>query len=298
MKKLLSLIIIVAAAELVSAWGALGHATIAFTASNFVAPGTKTFFQNLLNDTTTSYLASVASWADSYRYTKGGAFSEPYHFIDAKDTPPGSCGVNYTRDCDSKGCVVSAITNYTARISDASLSEEERYIAAKFIIHFVGDIHQPLHDENLDLGGNEIPVNFSSIPTNLHAIWDTNMPEKLIGGYSLTLAHSWATTLTASIQGGTYKSEAASWLDDIDITDPKSTSLKWAEEANKYVCSTVLKGGVSAVKGKELDGSYYDAAVPVFELQIARAGYRLAKWLDLIAAAATSSREDLGVQEL
>lgn len=100
------------------------------------------------------------------------------------------------------------------------------------------------------------------------------MPEKLIGGYSLTLAHSWATTLTSDIQGGTYESDAASWLDGIDITDPKTTSLAWATEANAYVCSTVLKGGVTAVKGKELDGSYYKAAVPVFELQIARAGYR------------------------
>lgn len=113
MKFLLSFIVIAAtAAPIVHAWGALGHATIAFIGSNFVAGDTKTFFSTLLNDTTTSYLASVASWADSYRYTKAGAFSEPFHFIDAKDTPPTSCGVNYTRDCDAKGCVVSAIANY------------------------------------------------------------------------------------------------------------------------------------------------------------------------------------------
>jgi len=50
--------------------------------------------------------------------------------------------------------------------------------------------------------------------------------------------------------------------------------MAWASEANAFVCSTVLKGGVTAVKDKELDGAYYKAAIPVFELQIARAGYR------------------------
>lgn len=100
------------------------------------------------------------------------------------------------------------------------------------------------------------------------------MPEKLIGGYSLTYAQSWATTLTSSIQGGVYKSKAASWLKGIDIANAQATSLAWASEANAYVCSTVLKGGITAVKDKELDGAYYKAATPVIELQVARAGYR------------------------
>lgn len=65
--------------------------------------------------------------------------------------------------------------------------------------------------------------------------------------------------------------------------------MAWASEANALVCNTVLKGVVSAVKGKELDGKYYEAASPVFELQVAGAAYRLAKWLDLIAAAGTSN---------
>lgn len=92
--------------------GCSGHATIAYTASSFVQAKTKTFFQALLNDTTTSYLASVASWADTYRYTKAGAFSEPHHFIDAKDKPPTSCSVDFERDCKDSGCVISAISNY------------------------------------------------------------------------------------------------------------------------------------------------------------------------------------------
>jgi hypothetical protein len=99
-------------ASTVSAWGELGHETIALIAQNFVSTTTKTFCQKILNDTSDTYLSSVASWADSYRYTAAGKFSAPYHFIDAEDNPPHTCNVDYQRDCGAAGCVVSAITNY------------------------------------------------------------------------------------------------------------------------------------------------------------------------------------------
>jgi len=93
-------------------WGTLGHETVAYIATNFVAPETQTFFQSVLQNDTSSYLAGVATWADSFRYTQAGKFSAPFHFIDAEDNPPDSCGVKYSRDCSVKGCVVGAITNY------------------------------------------------------------------------------------------------------------------------------------------------------------------------------------------
>lgn len=267
----------------VNAWGTLGHDTVAYIAQNFVTSATKTFCQNILGDTSTSYLANVATWADTYRYTAEGSFSAPYHFIDAEDNPPTSCNVDYNRDCGADGCVVSAIQNYTSRVVDSSLSSTEVTKALKWIIHFVGDIHQPLHDEALDVGGNTIDVTFDGTSTNLHHIWDTNMPEKLVGGYTLTDASSWASDLTTQIKTGTYKSQKDSWLSGIDLSDPVTTSMDWASDSNAFVCSTALKGGVSAVSGKELDGSYYSTAIPVIELQIAKAGYRLAAWLNLIA---------------
>lgn len=139
---------------------------------------------------------------------------------------------------------------------------------------FVGDIHQPLHDENLDRGGNSINVTFGGTPTNLHAVWDTNILEKLVGGYSMDDAQKWATSLSEAIQSGPYKSQAASWLRGMVLDDPVSSTMIWAKEANTYVCSTVMPEGPAALAGQELDGDYYDAAVPVVQLQIARAGYR------------------------
>src|SRR5262245_52545434 len=65
--RLLSVLAFVSALPTTLAWGAMGHETIAYVATNFVASSTKTYFQSLLGDTSTDYLASVASWADSYR---------------------------------------------------------------------------------------------------------------------------------------------------------------------------------------------------------------------------------------
>ena len=96
------------------AWGNLGHETIAYIATNFVKPETATFCQNILGDTSADYLAKVATWADTFRYTKAGRFSAPFHFIDAHDDPPTTCGVDLERDCGKGGCVVKAISNYVS----------------------------------------------------------------------------------------------------------------------------------------------------------------------------------------
>jgi len=97
-------------------WGTLGHTTVAFVASNFVQAETRDFFQDILHNTSDSYLAGIATWADSFRYTAAGRFSGPFHFIDADDSPPASCGVKYARDCGEQGCVVGAIQNYVSLV--------------------------------------------------------------------------------------------------------------------------------------------------------------------------------------
>lgn len=148
-----------------------------------------------------------------------------------------------------------------------------------------------------------VDVTFDGDSTNLHAIWDTAMPEKYTGGYALTDAKTWATTLTTAIKTGTYKSSAAGWLTGMDITDPITSSLIWASDSNAYVCSTVLPDGLTAVEDVDLSGTYYNEALPVIKLQIAKAGYRyvttmlwrksiltaqrLGAWLNLIATGST-----------
>ncbi|PVI04011.1 hypothetical protein DM02DRAFT_611806 [Periconia macrospinosa] len=266
-----------------AAWGSLGHNTVALIAQSFLSPQTVNFTQSLLNDTSSTFLANVATWADSYRSTAEGRFSGVFHYIDALDTPPESCDVDFDRDCPEEGCIVSAIANYTTRVQSSNLSFVERQKALKWVIHFVGDIHQPLHVENLAVGGNQINVTFEGESANLHRIWDSDMPEKLIGGYAMADAQDWSTSLLADIKpGGKYANQSATWLTGLNLEDPIASSMHWAQDSNAYVCSTVVPEGQEGVEGKELEGEYYDSAIPVIQQQIAKAGVRLAAWLNLI----------------
>lgn len=275
----------------VSAWGQLGHDTVAYVAQDFLKPATATWAKKILNDTSANYLANVATWADTYRYTTAGKWSAPFHFIDAHDDPPTSCGVDYARDCGLGGCVVSAIQNYvrgfsrnctrsccaladmsqTSRVKDKHLSAAEHRTALEFLVHFLGDITQPLHDEAHEVGGNGIAVTFDGTKTNLHHIWDTNMLEKLVGGYTLPYSRAWATNLTIAIKdGGMYAHQRSGWVKGANLSDPVGSAMGWAVDANAFVCTAALPDGDSAVEGVDLAGEYYDNAVPVFTEQIAK----------------------------
>lgn len=272
------------------AWGGFGHITVAYIASNFVRDGTAAYFKDLLANDTSDYLAGVATWADSIRYTKWGHYTGVFHFIDAKDDPPRNCSVDMERDCKEQGCVVTAIQNYTSQLLDPKLEAWKRAQAAKFVIHFVGDIHQPLHTEDVQRGGNGIHVKFEDVDLNLHHVWDSSIAEKLVGGvhrkpYADALL--WANKLTAEIKSGKYQAQSETWYEGLDFGDPIATALYWARESNAYVCEAVLPEGPLAIVGQELGGDYYEKAAPIIEVQIARAGFRLAKWLDLIALMST-----------
>lgn len=267
---------------------------------------TEAYFKELLRNNNDDYLANVASWADSIRYTKWGRFSKNFHFIDAHDAPPHDCNVNYQRDCKEDGCVVSALANYTTHAVDGSLPAWERAQAAKFVIHFVGDLHQPLHNEDVSRGGNGIYVLWDGREYNLHHVWDSSIAEKSLGGLRgkpYNLAKTWAGNLIDEIESGQYATEKESWLKDLNFADANGTAMAWAQETNRFVCShgkrripafsryqclltyssIVFPEGPKAIVGKELGGEYYENAAPVIQRQVARAGYRMAAWLDNIA---------------
>lgn len=153
---------------------------------------------------------------------------------------------------------------------DTSLASTQRFEALKFIIHFLGDIHQPLHDEALDIGGNTVKVTFANVTTNLHAIWDTQIPEKLVGGYAITDAEDWSKNLTSAIDKGIYTADKAAWLSGMTLNDSITSSMLWATDSNAFVCSVVIPKGVAAVETGDLAGAYYESAVDTVELQIAK----------------------------
>lgn len=159
-----------------------------------------------------------------------------------------------------------------------------------YLIHFFGDIHQPLHVESILRGGNEIHVCFDNrcSKENLHGIWDTDIIHKINGlkhsekhNQEKGAAAKWADQLYNSHQAIEIAPTAAECN---NIQDPESCSMQWAAEANSYVCSYVLQPGISWLESNDLGGGYYDGAVPIVEGQISKAGVRLAAWVNALAA--------------
>lgn len=220
--------------------------------------------------------------------------------IDAQDDPPRSCGVRYNRDCiPSEGCVVSAITNMTSRSLNPNLSSSAHYQALKFLIHFIGDVHQPLHTENEARGGNDLHVRFNNRNTNLHAIWDTDILEKHAGPGPKSAekedAQAWAETLFSDAASNPSLTLADD-NDCLDVSEAENCALQWANEANSYICSYVLKDDVQGVEGKNLAGKYYEGAIPIVDYLVRKAGFRLGSWINGIAAQAAQTGE--GIEEL
>lgn len=249
--------------------------------------------QEVLGDTSDSYLANIASWADEYRATAAGRWSAPLHFIDAEDSPPSNCNVDYERDCGSHGCSISAMANYTRRLVDGELGSVNTAQALKFLVHFTGDLTQPLHDEAYEVGGNRVKVTFDGYQSNLHADWDTHIPEKLIGGNDLSDAKTWAQDLVQQIATGKYQHQAPSWIKGDDIGNVIMTATRWASDANAYVCSVVMPDGAEALQEDDLYPRYYNSVIDTVELQIAKAGFRLGNWLNAICKVHSAKRHGL-----
>ncbi|KAH9062401.1 nuclease Le1 [Lactarius vividus] len=264
----------------VAAWGSLGHQTTGYVAMQFLTPNTLSAVQSILGSTFSSSLGPASTWADTVRSQTAFKFTAPYHFIDAEDNPPSSCSVDFARDCGASGCVVSAVQNYTNRVLTQTDPTQVQQ-ALLFITHFIGDIGQPLHDEALALGGNDISAVCSGSSTNLHAAWDTGILTKNVNALYGGSAQTWANNLASRITSGAYASQAAGWVSNINHAALSGTGvpLGWSQEANTYDCSTVF----SFVTGQDLcTGTYFTNAIPVIDLQIAKQGYRLAVWLNTI----------------
>ncbi|MCJ1261679.1 hypothetical protein MMC22_001545 [Lobaria immixta] len=292
-----------------TAWGPLGHRTVAYLAQKHLTAEGAAFVNNLLDG---EDISDAALWPDKIRRTPGWTFSAAWHFIDAQDDPPRTCAVKFDRDCIPKsGCVVSAIANMTSRILDTDLDQNSHYEALKFLLHFIGDIHQPLHTEAEGHGGNRIPVLFGNKTTNLHSIWDDDVPEKLAGSGSGSTADEkanaagWANTLNGQISSASFQPKSRGRIarhdcmrsrdavadECTDLQDAAGCALGWASETNSYICSYVLKDDVEGVEGKDLATDYYDGAVPIVDYLIGKAGVRLAGWLNALAVAAKQQRQ-------
>jgi hypothetical protein len=231
-------------------------------------------------------ISDAAVWADHQKFKY--PFTKPWHYLDAEDKPPNTCHVSYEADCKEDGCVISAIENMTHQVQDLSLEKTQQGDALKFLIHFIGDLHQPLHVEDKLRGGNDLHVcfdNHCAKNTNLHSVWDTDIPHKLNNlkhkpkhNEEKEPAVKWAEKLFQSQGLRPLQAECS------DTHSPLKCSMVWAAETNRLNCDFVFKNGVEWLANTDLGGKYYDEAAPIVEAQILKAGIRLAVWLNALAA--------------
>ena len=162
-------------------WGQEGHAIVAEIAQRRLDPQTLAKIETLLKseapslDAPSVALASIGSWADDYRAQHPGTAN--WHFVDILyERGTYDPGVDCKPDPKAGDCIINAIDRARKTLADCGKPAEDRTEALKFLVHFVGDVHQPLHtaDRN-DHGGNDVQVTFFGQPMKLHAVWDTGL---------------------------------------------------------------------------------------------------------------------------
>jgi hypothetical protein len=234
------------------AWGPEGHEIVANIALHYLTPKAKSHVTAILTSGQSNFeLAGVANWADQIRPSRPE--TAPWHFV---DIPLKRTTYDAARDCASNNCVVAQIT---ANIN--SLKSGDQLDALRFLVHFLGDIHQPLHcADNNDRGGNDVHVNFLEQHTNLHKVWDSGLLGQLEDQEQLT----------ADLINGITDAQRGEWS--------SGTPEAWAVESHQFA----VKPAYSLVPKRQgrrvpvLDEDYETAADPVLRTQVQKAGVRLA----------------------
>ena len=146
------------------AWGKAGHRVVATLATSLLTPEARSQFADLLGPNVT--LAAISTWADEIRSSRPN--TGPWHYV---NLPRDATAYDATRDC-ARGCVISAIEQSLRLLHDTSKDRAVREEALRWVVHFVADLHQPLHVLADDRGGNDVLVQFMGRQTNLHRLWD------------------------------------------------------------------------------------------------------------------------------
>jgi hypothetical protein len=257
------------------AWGREGHRLTALVAESYLTPETKAQIALLLqaDSNRKETLADVAPWADEYRQSHPETAG--WHYV---DIPAAQAKYDRQRDCPAsvtdpkspwRDCVTDRILYFEGRLGDETLSLQERAIALKFLVHLMGDIHQPLHALGDERGGNNLSVSFlgsSQCDTNhcnLHGVWDESMiQERNLSEtkYLALLQQEIAENHWNKMSGG----------------EPTT----WANISHKYAADALVPNGTLIRR------DYYLEEVKIVDAQLALGGLRLARMLNRILAPA------------
>ncbi len=252
---LLSLLI----SPLALAWSANGHRIIGALAQERLSPTAQAEVSRLLAVEPVPTLAGVSTWADELRDTDEARakLTSTWHYM---NFPRGDCSFVPPRDCPDGKCVIAAINRQFLALADHSRPDAERREALKFLVHFVGDVHQPMHAGFADdRGGNDYQVNYQGKGYNLHSTWD-----RLILGTRKLEPADYAKLLDA---------QPALPRDPTRLSD--RPAVDWALESCKIMSSADIYPASHVITD-----DYLLAHRPIEERRLREAGERLADMLN------------------
>jgi S1/P1 Nuclease len=270
------------------AWGDEGHEAIALIAEHYLTPATRARVTLILAGDDSGLvardIAHEATWADKYRDSDRNGTREHYqatrdwHFVDLEIHG----GADLNRACygrpqlpagttasagPAEGCVVDKIEEFSAELADSHASERERRLALQYLLHLVGDLHQPLHaSDDHDQGGNRKLASGPGLPeNNLHHDWDTAFVERL-GPNPAAIAQR----LTADLSDA----ELREWA----LGTPDDWALETFAVARRHAYGMLPSPELSG--HYRLTDAYVADAVAVTAEQLQKAGVRLAFMLN------------------
>lgn len=244
------------------AWGAEGHRIVCAVAESKLDEAGKALVATVMansegldgepNSRWSKSLPEACIWPDEAKF---GTFLGSYeqHFV---NVPAGVARLNVSRDCPAMNCLLTAIQRNLTHLAHTPGGRRERarqVAALRFLGHFVGDLHQPLHVSHAeDWGGNRIKVKYFRKDTNLHKIWDVDAP----GRMGLSHRH---------LPGPR----------DVPLADV----LTWAAESLSLARRFAYRDGAEDIAtGDSVGKSYQRQIEPIIERRLYEAGVRLA-WL-------------------
>lgn len=240
------------------AFGPSGHRVVGHVADSHVCGETRAALKPLLGGLT---LAEAGLWPDTIRRQPGWEHTAPWHYINVPDRGPIARVARRTPDN-----VLAALARFERELADPSLTTRQRGIALRFVVHFVADLHQPLHvGRASDRGGNLVPVRVAGRDLSLHAVWD---------GEPLRAAGGPAPKERALALPRPSAKKIARWQ--------QAAPLDWAAESRalwpRVYAFPAGPDGAPAV----LDAPYVDRARHVVDERLLQAGVRLAGRLDAL----------------
>ncbi|KAF9579357.1 hypothetical protein BGW38_004421 [Lunasporangiospora selenospora] len=239
----------------VDAYGVVGHTLTGQIAQQFLTPKTAKAVKEILPEADEGLLSKATPWADKIKSFAQYKWANTQHYVNTEgDNPPDYCLFEYVYGGQD---VVNGLFNMTATLKQLQVTPPTtsaqlsvRRDAIRFFAHFIGDIHQPLHNSIRDRGGNDAPIKWGRTKSNLHSMWDTLIITKDIKDNFSNDPQAYLDDVLAKAKS--YWSDAATWT-DCDPAQNKGENpwfnttktvktlcpLQWATTMNALDCSHV-----------------------------------------------------------